>query len=159
MLHQKVRTDAAAKHVFNVKVSKRPEFRNRNRYGDVSPCKYLKKICINLLAALICTKVKYTVFDTSQVVNSLAALICTKVKYTVFDTSQVVNSLAALICTKVKYTVFDTSQVVNSLAAVICTKVKYTVFDTSQVVNSLRLNLMRLYSPADLTVSNLIKNS
>lgn len=41
----KIRMDAMMQHDYSLKVSKKPEFKNRNRYGDVSPYDY-SRICL-----------------------------------------------------------------------------------------------------------------
>ena len=35
---QKLRAEASLKHDYHLKDAKKPEFRGRNRYRDVSPC-------------------------------------------------------------------------------------------------------------------------
>lgn len=37
---QKIRQEASLKHDFSLTDAKKPEFKNRNRYRDVSPCEY-----------------------------------------------------------------------------------------------------------------------
>ena len=53
-LPQRIRSEASLNHDFSLKDSRKPEFRSRNRYRDVSPCKcnfffdYFAKYFINI---------------------------------------------------------------------------------------------------------------